>query len=485
MTLRGLWTRRWPPILVGSLVVAFAVSFALMSAQRHRAFWTARFDLGNMVQAVWSAANGGLLVSTDGYGEQLSRLGGHVDPILALFAPLWWVWPSPHMLLVVQALVVATAAIPAYLLACRWIGRPGIAVAFAATPLLVPATQWATLFDFHPVTLALPFLLWAIWAAAAHHNVLFVVMIVLACSTKEHVGLAVMFLGIWMTFSLGRRRAGPVTALGGLLWSVIAVAVVIPAFAPEGGTSIAEDRYGALGSSPGGLLRSILTDPVLVAETIMTRDRMWFVLALLVPLAGLSLLSPLLALGALPELALNLLSSRPEQHSIEYHYGAVMVPFLVAAAIDGYGRLLRRHPRVFARRVCPVAIAGVAVASGWYWGPLPFWQHVPGGSVVRAEQFSLPSDRAVLREAIAVIPDDAVVSAGNRLGAHLSARRRILTFPLVDDAEWVIVDRNRPDVGHDVKPDAHREALAALMGSGRFTVRYERDGLLVLQRSTG
>ncbi len=485
MTLRALWARRWPPILVGAVVVVFAVAFAWMSTQRHRAFWTARFDLGNMVQAVWSASNGGLLVSTDAGGEQISRLGGHADPILALLAPLWWIWPSPHMLLVVQALVVATAAIPAYLLASRWIGRPGLSVAFAAVPLLLPATQWATLFDFHPVTLALPFLLWAIWAAATRHNAVLIVMVVLACATKEHVGLAVMFLGIWMTFSLGRRRAGPVTALGGLLWSVIAVAVVIPAFAPEGGTSIAEDRYGALGSSPGGLLRTIVTDPVLVVETIMTRERMWFVLAILVPLLGLSLLSPLLALGALPELALNLLSSRSEQHAIEYHYGAVMVPFLVAAAIDGYGRLMRRRPGLLTRRACPAVLVGAAVASGWYWGPLPFWQHVPGGSIVRTEQFSLPSDRAALHEAIAIIPDDAVVSSGNRLGAHLSARRRILTFPRVDDAEWVIVDRNRPDVGHDVKPDAHRDALEALMESGNFTVRYEREGVLVLRRTAG
>ncbi len=485
MTSRDVWRRRWPPILVGAIVVTYAVAFAAMSAQRHRAFWTARFDLGNMVQAVWSVAHGGLLVSTEGAGEQISRLGGHVDPILALFAPLWWVWPSPYMLLVTQAIVVSTAAIPAYLLGRLWIGRAGAAVAFAAITLLVPATQWATLFDFHPVTLALPLLLWAIWAAATRHNVVFVVMIVLACATKEHVGLAVMFLGIWMTFALGRRRAGPVTALGGLLWSVIAVAVVMPAFAAEGGASIAEDRYGALGSTPGGLVKTIVTDPVLVVQTITTHDRMWFVLALVVPLAGLSLLSPLLALGALPELALNLLSSRPEQHSIEYHYGAVMVPFLVAAAIDGYGRLTHRYPRAVAIRWAPVALVGVAVASGWHWGPLPFWQHVPGGSIVRAEQYSLPADRAALREAIAMIPSDVVVSSGNRLGAHLSARRRIHTFPRVDDAEWVVVDRNRPDVGHDVKPEQFQDAVESLMHSGAFMVRYQRDGVVVLQRTAG
>jgi len=482
MTIRRLWVRHWPQILVGAVVVTFAVAFSWMSVQRHRALWTARFDLGNMVQAVWSTAHGGLLVSTDRAGEQISRLGSHVDPVLALFAPLWWVWPSPSMLLVAQAILVASAAIPAYLLGRLWIGRPGISVVFAAVTLLLPATQWATLFDFHAVTLAIPFILWAIWAAATRHNAVFVIAVVLACATKEHVGVSIALLGVWMTVALGRRRAGPATIAGGLLWSIVAVTLVIPHFAPGGSSVIGEDRYGELGSTPGGLLRTIVTDPLLVVQTIATADRGSFVLALFLPLLGLSLLSPLLLLGAVPELMLNLLSSRPEQHSIEYHYGAVMVPFLVAAAIDGYARLSRRAPVLATSRVGPAVVLSAAVVAGWHWGPLPFWQHVPGGSIVRAEQFTLPADREAVLDGLALIPDDAVVSAGNRLGGHLSARRRILTFPQVADAEWVIVDENRPDVGDDVDGEEQRRRLRELMDSGRFTTEYRREGVVVLRR---
>ena len=49
-----------------------------------------------MVQAVWSTAHGHPLRMTDLHGEQISRLAAHVDPILVLFAPLWWLWPSPR-----------------------------------------------------------------------------------------------------------------------------------------------------------------------------------------------------------------------------------------------------------------------------------------------------------------------------------------------------------------------------------------------------
>ena len=70
---------------------------------RYRTFSTGRFDLGNMVQAVWSTTQGRFLDTTDVSGVQFNRLGAHVDPVLALFAPLWLVWSSPEMLLVAQA----------------------------------------------------------------------------------------------------------------------------------------------------------------------------------------------------------------------------------------------------------------------------------------------------------------------------------------------------------------------------------------------
>src|SRR6186997_2766254 len=63
----------------------------------------ARYDLGNMTQAVWSTAHGRVLEVTDGVtGEQLTRVGQHVDPILAALTPFWIVAPSPMTLVAVQ-----------------------------------------------------------------------------------------------------------------------------------------------------------------------------------------------------------------------------------------------------------------------------------------------------------------------------------------------------------------------------------------------
>ena len=102
-------------LIVGALTVAWAGLFSWLSVQRYRGFSTGRFDLGNMVQAVWSTAHGHFLDTTDVTGIQFNRLGAHVDPVLALFAPLWMVWSSPEMLLVAQAVIVSAGSAPGLL----------------------------------------------------------------------------------------------------------------------------------------------------------------------------------------------------------------------------------------------------------------------------------------------------------------------------------------------------------------------------------
>ena len=152
-----------PRILVWGAVAAYATAFAALSVLRHRAFQTGRFDLGNMIQAVWSTAHDHPLQVTGLRGDGISRLAAHFDPILAVFAPLWLVWPSADMLLVAQAIAVALGALPVYWLARKHLGTGRAGLGFALAYLLYPPTEWLTLNEFHPVALACPLLLFAIW----------------------------------------------------------------------------------------------------------------------------------------------------------------------------------------------------------------------------------------------------------------------------------------------------------------------------------
>jgi uncharacterized membrane protein len=479
-----------PRAAVWAMAAVYAALFSYLSVARHRAFWTGRFDVGNMAQAVWSTAQGRPLETTDVAGRQFTRLGAHVDPILALFTPLAWTGALPEALLVAQALIVAAGAFPAFWLGRRWLGDDRLAVAAAAVYLLYPPLQWATVTEFHPVTLAAPLLLFCVWAAEERRYVTLTVVAVLAALCKEEVGLALAVLGVWMVVRGLGRRYGVVLALASTAWVIVAVTVIIPHY-NEGRGSEFIGRYGTLGSGGGEVATTLLTRPWEAVALLGSYDRLSYLGALLLPLVLLPLAAPLLLAGALPEVLLNILADWFPQYSIEYQYVAVVVPFAVAASILGLARVRRMaRPAPLARalrhpgRVAAVWVGAVAL-SGVYLGPLPWWSDLEpvGYSGQRVEHYTVTDHSRTLGRAVALIPDDVPVSAGNLPGAHLSERERILTFPVIAEARWVIVDSRRPYLADRLSPLGHAARVRALRARPDMRLVFHEDGVMVFRRA--
>jgi uncharacterized membrane protein len=462
-------------VLVAAGASAWIAGFAAMSVLRQKAFSTGRFDMGNMVQAVWSTAHGHPLRMTDLHGDQISRLAAHVDPILVVFAPLWWVWPSPDLLLVAQALAVGLGALPVFWLARRHLRSQRAGLGFALAYLLYPATGWLTLNEFHPVALGTPLLLFAFWFLDEDRLLPFALCAIAAAATKEEIPFVVAGFGIWYAYSRRRLFTGGLIAAAGLAWAAVAVTVVIPHF-NQGQSSDFYARYSEVGGSPGGLVKTAFTHPGRIADAVFTARDGHYLLELVAPLAGLCLLSPLVLLAALPELAVNLLSAVPTQTSIHFHYTAGLIAPLMIAAVLGAARIGRRAGAV-------AAVALLAALIGNYrLGPIPLWRHLPEGQRFMATAGDVSAHDRIAARALKLIPPHAVVSASNSLGAHLSARPRILSFPFLQDADWIAADETQPGYADRFAPLETAEQLVWLRRNPEWKLVFEQDGVLVFRR---
>jgi uncharacterized membrane protein len=468
-----------PLALLSLAVCAFAAGMSALAVLQQQAFETGRFDVGNLTQAVWSTAHGRFLEVTDLQGHQISRLGAHFDPLVALLAPLWWLWPSPSLLLVVQAVAVALGAVPVFLLARKHLGSDWAGLGFALVYLLYPPTQWLVVDDFHPVALATPLLLGAIWFLDEDRLLPFALCAGAACLTKEQIGLVVAMLGLWHAVAHGRRRAGVAIAMSGALVAIVATAVIVPRYAPGSGSPFA-GRYEAIGGTPAGIVETAVVHPLRVLQAALEHRDLTYLRNLLVPLAGLPLLSPLVAASALPELALNLLSGTRTQSSIHFHYTAGAIPGLIAGAVLGATRVQRRWPSCW-----PAVGRGLVLlvlAAGIVLGPLPVWRHVPFGSELATRDHIVSAhDRAAAR-VLRAVPAGVAVSATNTLGAHLSERRRIFSFPVLREARWVAVDLKRPSYLDNAAGRGFAPAYAHLRRDPRWHVVRSEDGVVVLRR---
>jgi uncharacterized membrane protein len=464
-------------VLVVAASALWASAYGALAIRRYHEYDFARVDLGFMVQAVWNTAHGHFLEGTLPSSGQETRLAGHVDPILAVFAPGTYVLPTAQLLLVFQAIALAAGAIPLFAFARRRLRSDRIAVLVALTYLLYPWVAWQTqLGGFYPTSLAIPLTLLAIWALDAQRYVWFAVAAGLLLMCGELVGLSFVGLGVWHGVSIRRWRIGAAIASVGVAWTAACLWVVIPAVG--GGPSPFYGHYDEVGGSPLGLLKTAILDPGAIAHAVLTRSDIVYLVLLAVPLLGVFVAAPLLILGALPQLLLNTLSGWPATTGPREHYGAVILPFLLGGTVIALAKLRTNRRRV--------AVATAVVATTFLltipWGPWPGGMWAARGVEARQAVF----------DAVELIPSDAAVSSTNRAGVYLSERRYVYAVPVLARAEWVLVDRRDAYMGYLPGPGPVQERrypvrLAmferGLESDHAWQVVFDRDDVAVYKRS--
>ena len=483
------------------LIVVFVLIFATLSLRRHAALASNGMDLGNVNQALWNTAHGDFLAFTN-MAPVRNRLALHVEPILLLFVPFYWIGlGSSRLLLVVQAVVVGLGALPLYLLARDALLQGGevesgdsllptpyslLLLVFPLAYLLLVTLEAAVMYDFHAVTLAPTFLLFAFYFGVKRRPWLFGLFALLALASKEDMGLTVALLGLFMIVAWQRWRWGIATALVGVLWFAIAVFLIQSRFSPTGG-NIQADRYAWLGDTPLAMISTMLRHPGMVWDHVWRQANLpGYLAGLLLPTAFLSVFGPLAWLPALPSLVINLLSDNPFTWRLEdFHYGAPIAPFVLIAAVYGVRRLSKwaGHWSVAASRFALVAACVILLVASLA------YHYVRGFSPLSHpfQPWAITEHQRRADAVLAQVPAESALFAQSNLNPHLSGRRVLYQDPavLTDAAldgipppEYLVFDVSSL-VNQD---DFHRFINAELLGSGEFGPVVAEDGFLLLRK---
>jgi uncharacterized membrane protein len=505
-----------PLVAVWLLILAFVLTFATLSLRRHAALATNGMDLGNVNQALWNTAHGHFLAFTN-MAPIRNRLALHAEPILLLFVPFYWIGlGGPKLLLVVQAAVVGLGALPLY-----WLARDALAgsgeygvgsreygvgsrevedidssfpapysllpVIFPLAYLLLPALEAAVMYDFHAVTLAPTFLLFAFYFMEKRRPWLLGLFALLAMACKEDIGLTLAMLGLYTMLARRRWRWGGAMVVVGAAWFAVAVFLVQPGFSPTGG-NIQAERYAWLGETPRAMLGTLLHHPHIVWDHLWRQANLpGYLGGLLLPTAFLSALGPLAWLPALPSLAINLLSDNPFTWRLEdFHYAAPIAPFVLIAAVYGIQRLVAwsgRRSQSAGRYVGVAACGLLLVASLAY--------HYARGFSPLARPFQAWSISDHDRRAEAIfgeVPPEAALFAQSNLNPHLSGRRLLYQDPaLLGDPSLLdglpVPDYLLFDVSTLVNQDDFQRFIASqFLAGGTFGPQAADDGFLLLKR---
>ncbi|MDP2210974.1 MAG: DUF2079 domain-containing protein [Candidatus Aquicultor sp.] len=461
---------------LGAMILLYIATFSFLTVRMHNNFSTYGFDLGIFDQGIWLLSQ---LKEPFVTVRGLHLFGEHLSFNLVLLAPLYKIWPDVRLLLVLQTVALAIGALPVYLLARDRLKNGVLALALAASYLLYPALQWLNHDQFHPDALVTPALLFAFYFATKRRYVLFAVSALVAVLAKEDVALVMIVMGIYLAVT-NNRTVGFATSLASLAWFVVGLKYVLPAF---NGTSLFyAQNFSKLGSTIGEVAINTLTKPGLVLPILIQESNLLYITQLLAPVAFSPLASIEVLLISLPALFSNAVSQQGYMHNIEYHYTATIIPFVFAGAILAIEKLaLKKREAV----VVAALLVAVALASNFFWSPSPISSRHQRAFVVIDE-----TRRTSMERAVALIPDDAVVSASYVFVPHLTHREKIYEFPNPYVAvNWGVNGENPADkdtidfvIVDFSQLSSDQQKIASKLRNTEFTQVYSRNDILVLRR---
>ncbi|MBA2681726.1 MAG: DUF2079 domain-containing protein, partial [Ktedonobacteraceae bacterium] len=481
----------------------------------HDAYLTHAEDFGIMDQALWNAAHGrffhqticNTISDTNCVGPAgVSRFAIHFEPILFVIAPLSAFIPTPKLLIVVQILVAASGALPAFWLARLRLRNEWAGVVIAALYLLYPALQLAAVDVFHAVTFTAALLLFVLYFMYTRRTACLLLFALLAMACKEEIPGVVALCGLWSLIFQYRWRSGLALIALACLWVALASAVLHSA-SPTG-QSLLSTRYAALGQNPIDVLHTFIAHPyTLLREHVFEPTHLMYVRTLLSPTGYLAVLAPWVLCLAFPSMALNLFSSNKQMYSGLFQYNAEIVPILIFALIEALALILYGSRYVLRRLQYHGSITSFGTARSSLTIPASRWYsslHVvllvvvlstalwnmcradsARGMMPFSSGFSWPQVSAHTELAasfLQLIPPTASVSAQSELVPHLSQRKEIFLFPYQDTQ----VDYIFLDVTSEIYPflssiDYIREAKRVLL-NGEYGILAARNGYLLLKK---
>ncbi|MEU7137678.1 DUF2079 domain-containing protein [Streptomyces sp. NPDC046261] len=451
------------------LAALLCAVYATASVRRHQRMQTTGYDLGIFEQVVRSYAHGHLPV-VELKGPGYAELGDHFSPILATLAPFYRLWPSPLVLLLAQAALLAVAVVPL----TRW-ARRDLGAGAAWVVGLGYGASWgiasAVGFDFHEVCFAVPLLAFSLTALGQGRLVPAAAWALPLLLVKEDLGLTVVVIGVLIA-RRGRLRLGLGTAVAGMAGTALEILVAIPALSDDGHYSYWEKLPESTGSTASSLPALLYRGTVgLVA---MPEPKAVTLILLFAPTAFLALRSAL-AWTVVPTLAWRFASDNPLYWGTGFQYSAVLMPIVFAAYLDA----LTQRPAVDPRtRRHSLIVTGAVTALLVPQFPL-FQLALPATWRTAARV-------AVAHRVMSLIPDGATVAASNHLAPQLAARTTVSAFGMNGsrpDPQWVIVD-TRTSQGWPMSGVEQGRLLPGLRAQG-YRVAADTAGYVLLRRTSG
>ncbi len=323
-----------------ALFLVFTVAMSLMGAARYYSFTYNTFDFGIFAQMFAYMKETGLPFTTVERTGLLSHFAVHFSPFFYLLLPGYLLFSSPVYLCVVQTLFVGAGVFAVYGIAKEMGFSAKVTALLSALYLLYPAFPYGLYYDFHENKFLTVCLLFTLYFLLKRRFVPFYVCALLLCSVKEDAAIYLAAIALFMLFHEKLIGHGTVTLLLSVGYFVFALTMIQVCGATESMEfGYRYSDFAVNGTvSFGTILQTALLNFGKTVSLMFTAEKVEFLLWMFLPVLFTPFVNRRVSVFLLfvPMVFVNLMSSWPYQHDVEYQYTygvAAMVLFAAMVAL--------------------------------------------------------------------------------------------------------------------------------------------------------
>lgn len=421
-----------------TVFVSFACLVTLILALfRYLTYSTPGYDFGIFCNMFHSMKTDFSMNTTCERDKLLSHLAVHISPIYYLILPVYFIFPSPITLNVIQPIIIFSGVIPLYLLTKKLsLTKNASAFLCAAFAMYAPLAT-GCFYDLHENCFMVPLLLWMFYFSECGKNIPMLVFAVLTLAVKEDAFIYVIIFALYLIVAKKQFFKG-----GGMIVMSAAYFLMCCVILTHFGEGVMESRYANL-QSGGGLIEAaktlLMNTGFAVGEIFKTKDstadKFIYIAQLLLPLAVLPFRNKNYAryILILP-IFINLLTQYKYQYSIGYQYSFSVAAFLfyISALNLSETKPKNQNTHTFFAVIAGTLLFIMLVVPKTY------------SYIVKYSQYG--ETYRQINQALEIIPDDASVTASAHLVPKLAQRAVIFEDEYHDDptTDYFVLDiRNK------------------------------------------
>lgn len=444
------------------LFVAFVGGFGVF---RYLTYSSPNYDFGIFSQMFYYMKETFLPMTTLERGTYLSHFAIHVSPIYYILLPGYLIFQNPMYLQIMQAVILASGAIPLYLLCRHYKLSNKFTICIVIAFFFMPAVSGGCYYDIHENCFLLPLLLWLFYSAEKRKIPLFYLFGILTLLVKEDAFIYVVFACIYFIIAKKLYFHGSML----LIISVFYFGFALFLLYMQGYGAMVNRFNNFMANKNGSLLeviKTVLVNPALVISESFETEKLLYAITMLAPLGFLPVFCkrPQQIILLMPFVLINLMPDYSYQHSIYFQYNFGVMAFLFYLVIINIRRLKGKLKKFMALFIVIGTIAGFFCTSAGF--SSYFFRYFENQDTINTINMYLDD-----------IPSDASVISDTMFIPRLSQRDVIYerNYTDVTDVDYYIYDM-RSSAGRDDK----LEEIEKLVDSGYVKVVDEENIIVIL-----